>query len=549
MIGYACKYTPLELIRAFGGNPVPINESVDSFETADRICPGNLCSYSRALVETIYTRGIKELFLVNCCDSIRRCYDILLADGKLDFIFLMDLPHCENYCAQNRLRSELLRFYVEYGAYRGAGFDPVEFQSAFSPLFTLPEEPFVAITGARIPDNMLATLNEELPYQILDTTCCGNRQVDKVPSQLSGFDASAYAVELLAQIPCMRMEMPRELSELFGHPNLAGIIYHTVAFCDYYSFEYEQLRKNTKSPLLKLESDYHTGTDGQLRTRLQAFSEGLGYRAVPCKKENAMGKYVAGIDSGSTTTNITVLDFSKNLCGSATVRTGPKAAIGAQKALDAVLAQMGIDVSELAYMVATGYGRENIEFVDGAMTEISCHAQGAYHLYPEARTIIDIGGQDSKVIRLNDSGSIESFVMNDKCAAGTGRFLEMMAHTLELDMGVMSTKGLSWQKELTISSVCTVFAESEVISLIADNHTEQDIIHGLNLAVAGKTCSLVHRAGGSPPYMMTGGVARNLGLVETLKQKLGEPVWIAPDPDLCGAIGAALFALDAVLDS
>jgi predicted CoA-substrate-specific enzyme activase len=134
--------------------------------------------------------------------------------------------------------------------------------------------------------------------------------------------------------------------------------------------------------------------------------------------------------------------------------------------------------------------------------------------------------------------------MNDKCAAGTGRFLEMMARTLELDMDEMSQRGLSWKRDLTISSMCTVFAESEVISLIADNHTDSDIIHGLNKSIAAKTASMVSRAKGQGPYMMTGGVARNQGVVQALEARLGEELYITESPDLCGALGAALFALE-----
>ena len=157
---------------------------------------------------------------------------------------------------------------------------------------------------------------------------------------------------------------------------------------------------------------------------------------------------------------------------------------------------------------------------------------------------MDIGGQDSKVICLDETGAVTNFIMNDKCAAGTGRFLEMMARTLELDMDQMSQKGMRWDKDLTISSMCTVFAESEVISLIADNHSESDIIHGLNKSIAAKTASMVTRAKGKGPYMMTGGVARNKGVVQELEARLGDSLFITKNPDLCGALGAALFALE-----
>lgn len=158
----------------------------------------------------------------------------------------------------------------------------------------------------------------------------------------------------------------------------------------------------------------------------------------------------------------------------------------------------GFAPEDMAAIVATGYGRANIPFATGAVTEITCHA-GRPPAPPEARTVIDIGGQDSKVICLDESGGVTNFVMNDKCAAGTGRFLELMARTLELNLDEMARVGLHWEQELTISSMCTVFAESEVVSLIADNHSAADIVHGLNQSVAAKTAALASRAGPKAP--------------------------------------------------
>lgn len=249
-------------------------------------------------------------------------------------------------------------------------------------------------------------------------------------------------------------------------------------------------------------------------------------------------------DSGSTTTNMVVINKKKEILASAIVRTGAKAQNGAQAALEDVCKKLGVGRDGFAAIMATGYGRGNIHFATDTKTEITCHARGAFFLNPSIRTIVDIGGQDSKVICLDETGAVVNFIMNDKCAAGTGRFLEMMARTLELDMAQMGQKGLFWKKDLTISSMCTVFAESEVISLIADNHTDSDIIHGLNKSIAAKTASMVTRSKGQGPYMMTGGVARNKGVVQALEERLGERLYITENPDLCGALGAALYALE-----
>ena len=160
------------------------------------------------------------------------------------------------------------------------------------------------------------------------------------------------------------------------------------------------------------------------------------------------------------------------------------------------------------------------------------------------RTVIDIGGQDSKVIRLDDRGGVASFVMNDKCAAGTGRFLEMMAKTLELSLEEISTIGLQWKEEITISSMCTVFADSEVVSLVARNKALPDIVHGLNNSVASRAAALFRRVKGEPVCMMTGGVARNAGVVKAIEGALDLPLFIHEDAQVCGALGAALFAAD-----
>lgn len=198
--------------------------------------------------------------------------------------------------------------------------------------------------------------------------------------------------------------------------------------------------------------------------------------------------------------------------------------------------------------VTTGYGRTAISDGDKSITEITCHARGAHFLNPEVRTVIDIGGQDSKVIRLDENGAVANFVMNDKCAAGTGRFLEMMARTMEMSLDDMGKAGLSYKEDITISSMCTVFAESEVVSLIAQNKATDDIVHGLNKAVASKTAALAKRVGGEERYMMTGGVSKNQGLVKTLEEKLGTTLVISDKAQLCGALGAALFAKDMVIE-
>ncbi|MBR6258697.1 MAG: 2-hydroxyglutaryl-CoA dehydratase, partial [Oscillospiraceae bacterium] len=346
-----------------------------------------------------------------------------------------------------------------------------------------------------------------------------------------------YAKTLLNQKnPCMRMQFYREEAS----PYAVGTIFNTVKFCDYYGFQYRALRGDT-AHLLKIETDCSRQSGGQLKTRIDAFSETLGAKRMNDMKAPAAG-YFAGVDSGSASTDAVIIDSGLNIIGSAVLSTGAGASFAAEKALEEALSMAGLERDALAGIVTTGYGRETVGVSDNSVTEITCHARGAHFLCPEARTVIDIGGQDSKVICMDENGNVTGFVMNDKCAAGTGRFLEMMARTLGMSLSEMSERGLDWKEEVTISSMCTVFAESEVVSLIAENAPARDIIRGLNMSVAARTVSLVKRCGGAAPFVMTGGVAKNRGVVRALEEKLSSDIIVPEEAQLCGALGAALTA-------
>ena len=553
MIGYSCKYAPLELIAALGGKPLMLDAETEDFSRAETLTHANVCCHAKALLTQALDTD--ELVLTDCCDATRRTFDVLQAEGRQRFLFQFDLPHDDAACARRRLTHELMRFAKAYGTYTGTAFSREAFIAACrdNSHAHLPDEPFIAVLGARVSPQLLGQIRCAFPIPVENLTCSGLRTLEEVPKDIAdgSFEALMdwYAGALLRQTPCMRMTDIAARRALYENENIRGIVYNTVKFCDYYGFEYAELKAKSRIPLLKIESDYTVTALGQLTTRLEAFRESLGLTAKTAVRTQSQEPqatnphFFAGIDSGSTTTNMVVLDENETMLAFAIVRTGPRAQTGAQAALEAVCKQLGIEKNDFAAIVATGYGRNNIPFATDTKTEITCHARGAHFLNPAVRTIIDIGGQDSKVINLDETGHVTGFMMNDKCAAGTGRFLEMMARTLELDMAEMSRRGLTWDKELTLSSMCTVFAESEVISLIADNHTDSDIIHGLNKSIAGKTAAMAARAKGQPPYMMTGGVARNRGVVQALEEKLGAKLFISENPDLCGALGAALFAL------
>lgn len=543
---YICKYTPVELLKALGAECEILNTMPKGFELAEQIAHPNICGFGKTLLEAVLEGNVKELVLVNCCDTIRSVCDVLMDSGKLDFLYMLDILHSHDTCSRERTAAELKGLVKAYGAYKGTAFDEKKFREALCG----PEkkrEPHLNVLGARMGTELFQMVEKLMPLPVENVTCVNNRSVGSLlPPEGADFDELMdwYAGELLCQAPCMRMMDHSGRKQLYNDPDLKGIIYHTVKFCDFYSFEYAEIKEHTDVPLLKIESDYTLQSSGQLMTRLEAFAETITQDET-MGKEKKMGKgYFAGIDSGSTSTDVVILDKEKKIVAGIVLPTGAGAAIGAERALSEALKEAKLNREDIDALVTTGYGRTAIQEGDKSITEITCHAKGAHYLDPQVRTVVDIGGQDSKVIRIDENGAVENFVMNDKCAAGTGRFLEMMARTMEMDLDHMSQAGLTYKEDITISSMCTVFAESEVVSLIAQNKATDDIVHGLNKAVATKTAALAKRVGGKEKYMMTGGVSKNKGLVKTLEEKLGTSLVIHKDAQLCGALGAALFAAE-----
>ncbi|HCX90608.1 MAG: 2-hydroxyglutaryl-CoA dehydratase [Deltaproteobacteria bacterium CG_4_9_14_3_um_filter_44_9] len=255
--------------------------------------------------------------------------------------------------------------------------------------------------------------------------------------------------------------------------------------------------------------------------------------------------YYLGIDIGSLTCDAVLIDDNEKILASSVVPTGARNHEAITRATDEVLRSACISEKEVTATVSTGYGRKRVEGRLTAVTEITCHARGIKALLPGTHLLIDIGGQDSKAIELDENGQVVDFAMNDKCAAGTGRFLDAMARALQVDIDVMSELDNGAHGDLTISSMCTVFAESEVVSLIAEGVKVNEIVHGLNRSIASRTLSLIKRI--IPdiigfPIAMSGGVARNSGVVRAISNALENKVAIPPMPDTVGALGAALIA-------
>jgi len=255
-------------------------------------------------------------------------------------------------------------------------------------------------------------------------------------------------------------------------------------------------------------------------------------------------KYFAGIDIGSTMTKVVIMD--KGIISSVIGPTGPEQRRLANKVMEKALNKADLAFEAINYIVATGYGRINVPFADKQVTEITCHAKGVANLFPEARTVIDIGGQDSKGIKI-DNGRPVDFVMNDKCAAGSGRFLEITADALGIHIGEMGDLALQSRNPAQISNICTIFTEQEVVSKLAEGVPLRDLVAGVLESLASRVSRMVKRLKVEEDVVITGGVAKNAGLVKAFSDKLGYSVSVPSEPLLTGAVGAAILGKEFVI--
>lgn len=255
----------------------------------------------------------------------------------------------------------------------------------------------------------------------------------------------------------------------------------------------------------------------------------------------------AGVDVGSTQTKAVIINEGREIVGRALIDTGANVVMAAENAYVEAMKNGSVQEEEVEYVVGTGYGRYKVTFGDTQITEISCHGRGAVHTFPGTRTVVDMGGQDTKAIRVSPTGEIVDFCMNDKCAAGTGRFLGAAAAALEISLSELGPTALRSEKAVKISTTCTVFAESEVVSWLGKGKKIEDILLGVHQSIVSRSLGLMRRVGIESEVTFTGGVTRNLGIVTVLNEALGFPVNVGEESHYMGALGAALFAMDRIL--
>ncbi|MDP6849777.1 MAG: acyl-CoA dehydratase activase [Planctomycetota bacterium] len=259
--------------------------------------------------------------------------------------------------------------------------------------------------------------------------------------------------------------------------------------------------------------------------------------------------YAAGVDVGSTQTKAVVINEDREIIASCLIDTGANVTKAAEDAFKTCIEKEGILEEEVEWVIGTGYGRYKVTFGNAQVTEISCHGRGAAHIFPNTRTVVDMGGQDTKAIRVSDVGEIDDFCMNDKCAAGTGRFLGASAAALDIPLNDLGDTALESEKGVQISTTCTVFAESEVLAWLGKGKKVQDILWGVHESIAKRSMGLMRRVGIEGEVTFTGGVSRNPAMVKALEDVLEQKLNISDECHFAGALGAALFAMDHIQTS
>ncbi len=593
---FNCTYIPVEIIKAAGLAPQRNLGDEPILAKAEAYLYRNLCAFSRQG----FDRVVKELernekslaFYALSCDSGKRSAEVLKFLFK-NRVKVLDVPRNSSENAVQRFAERLrnlgeelnisqrdleeairwaksirrkirdfLKNYEKENVPRWSQLqeilnriwemEPEELSSELKQIEFFKPNAKILVTGSLIDKKNLFEFLENMNTAGINNSCGGIRQF--LVDVETGTDPYwALAEAHLKRIPCARNGKFEErfnlICELISRYRIHGIIYHSIKFCEFYATEGAIVsRKLEGFPVLFVETDYSSFSIGQVRTRIEAFVESILRKRRPhilVKKPD----YFVGIDSGSTSTNMVILDKEANIVGFKTVPTGASSLKASERVFEELTDELKINRDSIGYIVATGYGRVVIPFASEVITEISCHAKGAHRIFPEVRTIIDIGGQDSKVIKVNERGEVVKFAMNDKCAAGTGRFLEVMSKVLQVPLEKMGEVSLKANEVVPITSICTVFAESEVISLIAEGKPVEGILAGVHSSVASRVVSMLERIGKEPEFAMTGGVARNIGVVRAIENRLGRKLKIHETPEIIGALGAALFAYEAILGS
>ncbi|MEN3007588.1 acyl-CoA dehydratase activase [Pseudothermotoga sp.] len=558
MIVYNCPLVPFEFFHAL---KIPFRRIRPNSIEFQKLHP-NVCSFCRSAVCSVEPNDV--LVWVDSCDSMRRAYDFL---KKTNRSFYLHVPVKNDGVVLRAFADELRKLWEKLkeafnrevpvseleethswflesskNLEKALFEDPYKAKELFESLSnqewigsTKKDTLRVLLVGSWVSEELVKFI-ENSGACVLNATCSGPYALlSDVQMKNNVFESIASRI-LNKKLVCGRFSSDRKLSELVKSFEPSAVVLHTAKFCDFYHFD-EQILEKLKVPFVSVEENFSSGGFEQTKTRIGALLESLKRFSKPA----ANFSYFIGIDSGSTSTKLVAVDRSGNILLQEILKTGADPKESAKRLLMKSSQELKISREDV-FVVATGYGRDAIDFAQERVTEITCHAIGVSYLYENVGTIIDIGGQDSKVIRL-ENGKVVDFVMNDKCAAGTGRFLEIVASILETPIEALGEESLKAKQELNISSVCAVFAESEIISLRSKGYNKQDIIRAAHEAIARRIYAMYQRVKGRPPIVLTGGVALNKGLKCALEKLISVELIVPKNPITTGALGAALIGL------
>jgi predicted CoA-substrate-specific enzyme activase len=569
-IPYFCSYIPLELIKSLGHETVDI--SLFEVEKCDSSCNcslhDNICSYVKYLYGKILADEGRFDFAVipNSCDAMKKLHTSLEYSGKIRS-FLLDIPRrtspeSARYLASQyrTLIGKLMPARDEAAVLNLMQTRAVSGSASSAPTARGTADPHpvrIGIAGSTFSPPQFEAILEKYGAGGVFIRHCGQGLVAS-PSRLSPEFNSledklfSLAWDSLQNTICPRVDRGRMADHVVAETKgqrLAGLIFSTLKFCDFYAFEFEKIRKRLPPdfPSLYIENDLSVRNDEQNVTRIEAFMEKIlsGFprseKSDPLDSAGPAGRISIGLDVGSTTTKGVVMKNGGEILASVILPTSLIMKDSADEAMSGLMQKCGLSGRDIARVVLTGYGRAAFPGRD-QITEITCHALGVHFLWNAGATIIDIGGQDSKAIRIDAEGHVLHFAMNDKCAAGTGRFLESMVRRMNISFDDFSAMSLAAKEATQISSMCSVFAESEVVSIMAKGTPAGNIARGLNAAVADRVRGLVRKIQGEPPFILTGGLSLNAGFVSELETALVSKITIFRESQLAGAIGAAIAA-------
>ena len=571
MVAYVCKYAPAEVLAGFSQEAVKIRP--EDFLNADVNIPaGSVCPCARAALAGILQGDFSELIMTASCSCMKKIAAMAEQSGRKK-VYLLDMPSPD--AQPGEYEAEIKKFIQSYVVEHNVGLDMEKFTDKLQAAPRWPDFIHVAITGCCVPQWFIEAFNKMSTIPLVDYTCMQPvRYFDNIEDRGGTAALSWYASQLLAQVPgsWVRDEVQRE--NFLKDKNIYGLLNNTMSGCDYYNSEYMSLL--TEVPVERVNVPLGKTMDKAVISKLHAFLKTNGWlkplpkpagaaveqpapssleqsaqkaQTIPSQTERVEqeimeGDFYAGIDSGSATTKVVILDKDKKIIASGVMSTGGSPEKSAHMVLNALLTQKKIPRASVKKIVATGEGRNAVPS-DADISEINCQAKGVSFIFPGVSTVIDVGGREYKLIQVDSDGKVMDFIMNENCAAGTGKFLEMTAKRLNIRLNDFSSLNGKWKEDLAIKSTCAVFMEGEVQSFISQGKQTADIIHAVNGALAKRFIGIIASEGYPPAYVLTGGVARDSGLVAELSDRLGEPIFVPDDPQTTSALGAALFALEA----